>query len=670
MKANEFLSAFLLLAVCGAAHPGRAEPGPHAVIKEVPISRVKVADGFFGPRRDALVEVTLPSQWEQFERHHHLHNFRVMAGEEEGVHLGAVFLDSDLYKWLEAASYMAGERPDNEWLSERVEELSGLITRAQAEDGYINTYYQGFAPDRRFTNLWMNHELYCAGHFMEAACARCESMGEYDLLEAAQSFAELIERGFGPGANQGVPGHEEIELALVRLYRVTGDRRHLEQARFFVERRGRQEKYVRSLLADLGDQARLSRTARKEREPWLDEKDREAPAMYGFADIPPSIIPRALASFYSGRYFQVHRPLVEQEAAEGHAVRAMYFYAGAADLYLETGDSRSLSALERIWDNTIEKRTYLTGGVGSLPVIEGFGRDYELPRKSYSETCAAIGSFFFSWRMLRGTGEAAYADQMERTLYNAIIPALSLDGRHYFYRNPLTAKGEVVRKEWYTVACCPPNMARLLASLGRYLYGECGDGVWVHQYVTGEARLETGKGRVRLEVESGLPWSGGVKIEVGLKQTEMPFALRLRIPGWAEKAEARLNGRPLSGVSPGTYLAIERTWKEGDLVELELGVSPRFIDPRPEVRAQRGRAALMCGPLVYCLEDRDNPGVDVHKVRLDKSAALESHDRPGLLGGVVTVKARSRDGRELVFIPYYAWANRGPSHMELWVRAD
>lgn len=662
-----FLFTILCAALIAAAPAITTGRGPTPAFQELPFNAARIEGGFWGEKKQLLREVTLPTQWDQYQARHYLDNFRVAAGAMEGVHLGPVYLDSDLYKWLEAASCVSARHPGDAILAGRIEEVTALIEAAQMPDGYLNTYYQSIAPDRRWTNLMMNHELYCAGHLIEAACARHESGGDDRLLGVARRLANHIVSVFGPGRNQGMPGHEEIELSLIRLYRATGNREYLDMADFFITRRGTSRSHTIELVADLRDQATLAKIAKEKRAPFLEPGDKGAASTLGSIQIPLPSVLRSLASFYNGKYFQVHEPLMKQIVAEGHAVRAMYFYAGAGDLCLETGREPLLEVLERIWDNTITKRTYLTGGMGSVPIIEGFGRDYELPNKSYTETCAAIGSFLFSWRMLKATGDARYADQMERTLYNAIIGGLSLDGRHYFYQNPLTSRRDIERREWYLTACCPPNIARLLGSLEKYLYGASEDAVWFHQYVSGSLKVRRPEGPVVLKVESGLPWSGKVEIRLSMK-APASFTLKLRAPVWSETSSITVNGQSTeAGTGPDGYLALSRSWRDGDRVELDLEMAPRLVEADPRVKADRNRAAIMRGPLVYCLEEWDNAGLDVHEVKLGTDPQLDDIYAVELLGGVMKVRGMTADGRGFEAVPYYAWNNRGPSHMEVWI---
>jgi uncharacterized protein len=639
---------------------------PYAVMDELTLGRVEIEDGFWSPRREQLRAVVLPTQWENLEANHHVDNFRVQAGVKPGVQLGPVYIDSDLYKWIEAASYVAGKHPDDEWLRGRLDEITGLIEKSQAPDGYLDTYYQAFAPDRRFRLLWNDHELYCAGHFFEAACASDEATGDQRLMTVARRYADLLTATFGPGMNEGVPGHEEAELALVRMYRRTGEPRCLGLADFFIHQRGQDPHYHRDILRTIRERAELTLLVAERRRQVLGDGP-AAKTVSGLPAVAWFFSPGVFKSVFSGRYYQADRPLLGSTAAVGHSVRAMYLYTGAADLYLETGEKPLLDTLDTVWTNTISRRTYVTGGMGSRGAIEGFGRDYELPHRSYAETCAAIGSFFFNWRMLRATGEARFAEQMERTLYNAVLPGIGLDGRSYFYVNTLAAHGRTERQPWFGCACCPPNLARLFGSLERYLYARDASGIWVHQYVGGTAQFDGPFGRMKLEMKSAFPWEGRAEITV----REAPagtVAARLRIPAWSERSEVKVNGAAVSAPAAGSYLTIARQWRSGDVVALDFAASPRLILGSPQVSADRGRAAIAYGPLIYCVESVDNPGVDVHSATIAAQAPLRAERRPDLLGGIDVIKTATVNGRELTAVPYYAWANRGVSDMEVWLK--
>jgi uncharacterized protein len=471
----------------------------------------------------------------------------------------------------------------------------------------------------------------------------------------ARRFADHICNTFGPeeeGKRLGTDGHEEIEMALVELYRDTEDRTYLDQARFFVDVRGH------GLL--------------------------EGRTYHGTHGLP------------GGReYYQDHEPLRDMHEMVGHAVRAVYLNSGAADLYAETGDPTLLEALEQMWHNMTTRRMYVSGGIGSRYEDEAFGEDYELPNaRAYTETCAAVGSVMWNWRMLTIDGDARYADLLEHTLYNAALPGLSLDGQSYFYQNPLSDSGAHRRSSWFGVACCPPNVARLLASLPGYFYGVSDDGVWVHLYAEGRAEVRLSDDRtVGLRQRTQYPWDGDVEIEVN---GESEFSLMLRIPAWCEEGVAiEINGDPFDGsASPGSYAEIRHTWRAGDKVRLSLPMPVRCVECHPYVAENAGRVAIMRGPLLYCVEQVDNPGLDLRDIVLPAEASFSVRSRPDLLSGVAVLetlgeiitpdegwrerlyrRARARTDApqdttiEVTAIPYYAWANRDPGPMRVWLRS-
>ncbi len=517
------------------------------------------------------------------------------------------------------------------------------IQDAQGPDGYLNTYFALERAHERWTNLRDLHELYCAGHLIQAAIAHRRATGEERLLTVAIRFADLICETFGPeseGKLETSDGHEEIEMALVELYRETGEPRYLDQARFFVEVRGRGR--------------------------------------------------------VGGRpYHQDHEPLREQSEIVGHAVRAVYLNAGATDLHAETGDRSLLEGLERLWENMTGRRMYVSGGIGSRYEGEAFGGDFELPNeRAYTETCAAIGSVMWSWRMLALDGEARYADLMEHTLYNAVMPGLSLDGRSYFYQNPLADDGTHRRQPWFGTACCPPNVARLLASLPGYFYSAAEDGVWAHLYAEGDADvLLAGDRRVRLSQRTRYPWDGVVEIEV---DGEGEFGVMVRVPSWCEEGAAvEVNGEPFDGtVRAGSYAEIRRTWSPGDRLRLDFPMPVRRVEAHPRVQENAGRVSLMRGPILYGVEAADNPGTDPQNVVLPADTVFSVEDRPDLLGGTVLLRgeaevvppddawknrlyrtagprqdAYSTRATDLVAVPYHAWANRQHGAMGVWLRS-
>ena len=617
-----------------------------AKVRPLPLTDVRLSDGFWEPRRLINREKTLASQFEHIKETGRLDNFRRASGKIEAPFRGLYFNDSDVYKWLEAASWSLAEVPDPE-LTRMIDIAITEIEDAQQPDGYLNTYFTFERASERWTDFDL-HEMYCAGHLFQAAAAHFYATGSERLLSVAVRFADHMCDVFGPedqGKRPAVDGHEEVEMALVELFRVTGNRRYLEQARFFVDARG-----------------------------------------HGFLGRPYGL--------HEPSYSQDHKPLRAQHEVVGHAVRAMYLYCGAADVYAEIGDPALKEALERLWINMRTRRMYVSGGIGSRYEGEAFGDDYELPNeRAYAETCAAIGSVMWNWRMLMLGGDARYADLIEHTLYNAVLPGVSLDGGHYFYQNPLADEGKHRRHPWFGCACCPPNVARLLASLPGYFYGASEDAVWLHQYAEGAATVELdGNKTVRLRQRTGYPWDGGVEVTV---DGDGEFSLMLRIPSWCEDgASVQVNGETVGKVaSPGTYLQIRRVWRPGDTARLDLPMPVRRLECHPYVAENDGRVALMRGPILYCAEQTDNPDVDLPMLVLEDEDPSTRYE-PGLLGGVVVLDvgaqivepdegwegslyrtAHRRDrytkpgATKLTAVPYFVWANREPGSMRVWFKA-
>jgi len=630
------------------------------------LGNVAVEGGFWGPRLDINRLVSLPGQYEQLRRVGGLGAWKLdwRPGRPNPPHK---FRDSDVAKWLEAACYTLITHPDPA-LGRRAERLAGLIAAAQQPDGYLNTRFTVVEPENRWANLRDNHELYCAGHLIEAAVAHHEATGRRTLLDALRRYADLIDRTFGRerGKMRGYPGHQEIELALVRLYRTTGERRYLRLAQYFIDERGRRPLYFEIEARRRGDDPNAD---------WYRQR-------YG-------------PDFY--RAHQAHAPVREQTEAVGHCVRAMYMYSAMADLAAETDDPSLLKACRRLWRSVVRRRMYVTGGVGSTRHGERFTHDYDLPNETaYAETCAAIGLVFFAHRMLRIEADGAYADIMERALYNGVLSGVSLDGRRYFYTNPLAyfpsperepdARRSGRRQEWFPCACCPPNLARLFASLGRYVYSESAGTAWVHLFVQGRACLDIGGRRVVVEQRTDYPWNGRVRLTVRPEKSAT-FTLAVRLPGWCRGPVLRINGgRTATKVVRG-YAKVRRMWRPGDRVDLDLPMSVERIEAHPAVRGDCGRVALQRGPLVYCLEGCDN-GPDLSDIVLPVGARFAARFQAGLLGGVTVVTARARRRetaswrgslympapsrrRSMILraIPYYAWANRAPSEMLVWIRS-
>jgi len=611
---------------------------PFVRLRPLSLDAVTIDDTFWAPRRRVNHAVTLPEQYAQLEQTGRLHNLRRAAGQEQGAFEGRFFNDSDVYKWLEAAAWVLATERD-ERLQAQVDDLIALIAAAQDADGYLDTYFTFARVPERWTDLAVMHELYCAGHLIQAAVAHHRALGRRDLLDVAVRLADHIVATFNPMGRQGADGHPEIEMALVELSRDTGDERYRHQAQFFVDQRGQH---------------------------------------------PPTI---------SGKeYHQDHAPVRAQHEVVGHAVRALYLYAGMTDLYAETGEQALWETLDTLWRNLQGRKIYITGGAGARHEGEAFGDDYELPnRRAYAETCAAIAHVMWAWRLLLVTGEACYGDALETALYNGVLSGISLDGETYFYENPLADRGNHRRQPWFGTACCPPNVARLLASLPGYVYTTSDKGLWVHLYATGTATAAlTDVGVVTLRQQTNYPWDGEITLTIDPPDVAL-FSLFLRVPKWAEGASVTVNDEVIGApVRPGHYMEIRRQWAQGDVVRLTLPLAVRLLSSHPYVINNRDRVALVCGPLVYCVEAADHPGVDPWDLVLSTDAAWRVAREPDLLGGIMVLRtedarARVDDGWEgqlyrsfdtpsaattrvpLTAIPYYVWANRDAGPMQVWL---
>ncbi|MDP8924606.1 MAG: glycoside hydrolase family 127 protein [Chloroflexota bacterium] len=632
-----------------AAGPVDTTASPYATWKALRADAVTIGGGIWAKRQAVNRDSALPHGFRMLEAAGNFEDLRIAAGRSDAPYRGPVFMDSDVYKWIEAASFELARRPSDE-LATLVERATELVEAAQQDDGYLNSYYQVVAPDRRWTEFDHGHELYCAGHLIQAAVAHHRATGSDRLLRVARRFADHIDGLFGPGRQGATCGHPEIEMALVKLYRETCERRYLDLAGAFVDRRGHG---------------------------WLGPGGR----------------------FNSSAYYQDRVPVRETTELEGHAVRALYLTAGVTDLYLETGERALLDALERQWQDLVTRKLYVTGGVGSRHHAEAVGQPYELPNElAYCETCAAIASVLWCWRMLQATGEARFADLAERTLYNAVLSGISLDGERYSYVNPLANNGAEEhlhrggprRKPWHNVACCPPNVMRLFASLGHYVATRDDQGLQVHQYGPVRIATDLGSGQaVALRMAGDYPWDGRIRLTIE-DADGRPWTLSLRVPAWCDGATARVNGEEVEAApGPNGYLRIERPWSRGDVAELDLPMAPRLIEARPWIESTRGCVAIEHGPLVYCLEQADQQA-PVYDLEIDATAPLETTWRPDLLDGVSVVRAAgfridrsawqdrlyrplasgdSSGGRpaELTAIPYYAWANREPGAMRVWI---
>ena len=606
--------------------------------------QVRLDGGFWGDRQAMNLARTIPHGFAQLGAAGTLDNLRLAAGAQGPYQAlqdssGAAFpfLDSDVYKWLEAAGWELGRSHDPQ-LAANADTAIALIEAAQWPDGYLNSYVQVVAGGEPFQDLAWGHELYCLGHLIQAAVAWQRSLADGRLLAVARREADAVDRALGAGGREGIDGHPEVEMALVELWRVTGEDRFLALATRQIDLRGH------GLLGD--------------------------------------------GRFGRG-YWQDHRPVREAPTVTGHAVRQLYLDAGAVDVAVETGDRRLLDAVIRRWTDMVATRTYLTGGLGSRHRDEAFGDPYELPPdRAYAETCAAIASIMLSWRLLLATGEPRFADQIERTIYNGMLSGLSLDGTSFFYVNPLQRRShrsgathaDGARAPWYPCACCPPNLMRLLASWEQYLATSDDDGIQVHQYATASIAAEPGAGPVRLAVTTDYPWSGRIEVRVEETPAE-PWTLSLRISSGARAARLSLPGVPARAVH-GAIATERRGWRPGDVIVLDLELATTVTPSDPRIDATRGCVALQRGPLVYCIETADLPdGPELEDIEVDATVRPAVEDRPDLAPGIVglTMPAHLRrsgvrsgaasESIELRAIPYFAWANRSVEAMRVWIPA-
>ena len=653
--------AVLLLAALAASSCKGPQAAPDYPIRPVPFTQVTFTDDFWAPRLETNRAVSIPFSFRMNEETGRVDNFRKAARLMTGPHQGRRFNDSDVYKAMEAAAYSLLLHPDPD-LARSLDDLIALIARAQEPDGYLYTTRTndpanpapGAGPER-WSNLRVSHELYNVGHMYEAAVAHFQATGQRDFLEIALKNADLLLRTFGPGPGllRGFPGHQEIEIGLAKLYRVTGRRAYLDLAKFFLDERGRY----------FGGR-------------------KHAP------DDPFSV-------YDSDEYLQNHKPVLEQDEAVGHAVRAMYMYAGMADVAALGGRPEYAAAIGRLWENVVGKKMYITGGVGARHTSEAFGDAYELPNaEAYTETCAAIGNAFWNHRLFLLHGDAAYMDVFERVLYNGLLSGVSLSGDLFFYQNPLESAADYERSPWFTVACCPPNMTRFLPSLPGYVYAVEGDVVYANLFVAGRGSVELAGRKVALAQDTRYPWDGSVRIAVDPERAG-PFELAVRIPGWArneavpsglyrflddhaEPPSLSVNGETMPLDIRNGYARIRRAWRTGDEVELVLPMPVRRILSHEDVTGNAGRAALQRGPLLYGLEGVDNDG-RVFDLFLPDDVPLGAEFRPDLLNGVVVLSgdavAASKDPsgkaieapRPFMAVPYYAWANRGKTEMLVWL---
>ena len=642
------LTATFLTCICitGSAQINHGYP-----IDPVPFTSVKVTDNFWGQRLQASREVTIPLAFSKCEETGRYENFVKAAHPSDTYKVeGFSFDDTDVYKTIEGASYSLQTYPDKK-LQKYIDSVLVIVAGAQEPDGYLYTartmnpkHPHNWAGKERWVAVEnLSHEFYNLGHMIEGAVAHYQATGKRNFLNIAIKYADCVcrEIGNGPQQKKYVPGHQIAEMALVKLYMVTGDKKYLDQAKFFLDTRG-----------------------------YTSRKD---------------------------AYSQAHKPVVEQDEAVGHAVRAVYMYSGMADVAAITGDSSYIKAIDKIWDNIVSKKIYITGGIGARHAGEAFGNNYQLPNLSaYCETCAAIGNVYMNYRLFLLHGDAKYFDVLERTLYNGLISGVSLDGGSFFYPNPLSSNGKYSRKPWFGCACCPSNVSRFIPSLPGYVYAVKNDQVYVNLYLSNKAELKVDKKKILLEQETSYPWNGDIRLKI--TQGNQDFTMKLRIPGWVRgnvlpgdlysytdnqkpAYQVSVNGQTVESDVNDGYLSIARKWKKGDVVEVHFDMIPRIVKANPKVEADHGRVAVERGPIVYCAEWPDNR-FNVHSILLNQHPQFKVTDKPELLYGIrqITTDAQAlsydKAGKlvtkdvELTLIPYYAWAHRGEGDMEVWLPID
>lgn len=640
----------------------------------VELEKVELKEGFFKEYQGLVQEVVIPYQWEALndripgaEKSYAIHNFKVAAGVEEGEFGGLVFQDSDLAKWLEAVGYSLSAAPDPQ-LEKQADEVIEYIEMAQQEDGYLNTFFTLKRPKEKWTNLLDCHELYCAGHMMEAAAAYYNATGKRKLLDVMCRFADYIDSVFGTeeGKIHGYDGHEEIELALVKLYKATGDKKYLKLSKYFIDERGKEPNFF------------LQEWEKRGKTSYWNPSDHKQPDV---------------------AYNQAHIPVREQTEAVGHAVRAVYLYSGMADIAALTKDESLKQACKTLWNNIVTKQMYITGGIGSTHSGEAFTFDYDLPNDTvYQETCASIGLFLFAHRMLLLEEEGNYGDVMERALYNSIISGMGFDGKSFFYVNPMEVWPKAseknperrhvapVRQKWYGCACCPPNLARLLMSLRQFIYTYSEEAVYTHLYIPSKAEINAGGNKIILEQNTGYPWDGGVSIKLGLEK-ETEYTLKFRIPGWCRSFQVSINGEVFAeeGNPENGFLSIHRVWSDGDEVVLQMEMPVEIIQSHPEVRANAGKVAITRGPLVYCLEEADN-GTNLSALSLEVNTSFELKAESELMKGALSITGKGSRRKEkdwnsslyrpykaeeeetdIKAIPYFLWGNREKGEMLVWM---
>ena len=587
---------------------------PLKMIEQIDFSHVKINDNFWSPRLSKHVSATLPVCIDQIENQTgRIRNFE-NAAKGEGEHSGIFFDDSDVYKALEGMAYSLINNPDPE-LEKKADEWIDKFAAAQQPDGYINTFYTLTGLDKRWTNM-DKHEMYCAGHMIEAGVAYYQATGKRKLLDVCIRMTDHMMSQFGPGKRHWVPGHEEIELALVKLYQTTQEQKYLDFAYWLLEERGHGH-------GTMGDEGK-----------------------------------------WNPVYYQDIVPVRRLTDISGHAVRCMYLYCGMADVAALKNDTGYIAAMDRLWDDVVHRNMYITGGIGSSRDNEGFTEDYDLPNlDAYCETCASVGMVLWNQRMNQLTGDSKYIDVLERSLYNGALAGISLGGDRFFYVNPLESKGDHHRQEWYGCACCPSQLSRFLPSIGNYIYASSDDALWVNLYIGNTGQIRIGETDILLTQETDYPWDGSVKLTISTSQP-LEKEIRLRIPNWCKTYDLSINGKRIN-VSEKKGYAVIKDWKSQDVIALDMDMPVEIVAADPHVKENFDKRAIQRGPLVYCMEEIDNP-VYFDQIQLSPSTTFQTAFASDILNGIKTIKTNGR-AQSATFIPYYAWDNRKAGKMRVWI---
>lgn len=587
---------------------------PLKMIEQIDFSHVKINDNFWSPRLSKHVSATLPVCIDQIENQTgRIRNFE-NAAKGEGEHSGIFFDDSDVYKALEGMAYSLINNPDPE-LEKKADEWIDKFAAAQQPDGYINTFYTLTGLDKRWTNM-DKHEMYCAGHMIEAGVAYYQATGKRKLLDVCIRMTDHMMSQFGPGKRHWVPGHEEIELALVKLYQTTQEQKYLDFAYWLLEERGHGH-------GTMGDEGK-----------------------------------------WNPVYYQDIVPVRQLTDISGHAVRCMYLYCGMADVAALKNDTGYIAAMDRLWDDVVHRNMYITGGIGSSHDNEGFTEDYDLPNlDAYCETCASVGMVLWNQRMNQLTGDSKYIDVLERSLYNGALAGISLGGDRFFYVNPLESKGDHHRQEWYGCACCPSQLSRFLPSIGNYIYASSDDALWVNLYIGNTGQIRIGETDILLTQETDYPWDGSVKLTISTSQP-LEKEIRLRIPNWCKTYDLSINGKRINMSEEKGY-AVIKDWKSQDVIALDMDMPVEIVAADPHVKENFGKRAIQRGPLVYCMEEIDNP-VYFDQIQLSPSTTFQTAFASDILNGIKTIKTNGR-AQSATFIPYYAWDNRKAGKMRVWI---